>query len=103
MSVPKLTIVSTVEEDEVENSKEQYVINYLKSVFALEEAIEPYKEQKKELRAEFIENGWLTRDEIWPQSRHSVCIRRHRVWMTSTICLSLLKNSLDQHYETCNH
>jgi len=65
MSVPKLTIVSTVEEDEVENSKEQYVINYLKSVFALEEAIEPYKEQKKELRAEFIENGWLTRDEIW--------------------------------------
>lgn len=65
MSVPKLTIVSTVEEDEVENSKEQYVINYLKSLFALEEAIEPYKEQKKELRVEFIENGWLTRDEIW--------------------------------------
>jgi len=65
MSVPKLTIVSTVEEDEVENSKEQYVINYLKSLFALEEAIEPYKEQKKELRAEFIENGWLSRDEIW--------------------------------------
>ena len=27
--------------------------------------MEPYKEQKKELRKEYIEQGWLTKDEIW--------------------------------------
>ena len=27
--------------------------------------MEPFKEQKKELRVEYIENGWLTKDEIW--------------------------------------
>ena len=33
-----------------EEAKEQYVVNYLKSMLAIEEAMEPYKEQKKELR-----------------------------------------------------
>ena len=31
---------------------------------AIEEAMEPYKEQKRDLRAEFRENGWLSTDEI---------------------------------------
>jgi len=48
-----------------EQKKEHYVVNYLKSLFALEAAIEPYKEQKKDLRGEYIDNGWLTREEIW--------------------------------------
>jgi hypothetical protein len=47
------------------DTTENYVVNYLKSMLAIEEAIEPYKEQKKELRTEFIENGWLTKDQIW--------------------------------------
>ena len=50
---------------EEETSKETYVINYLKSLLAVEQAMEPYKEQKKELRKEYIENGWLTRQDIW--------------------------------------
>jgi uncharacterized caspase-like protein len=53
------------EETTEEVTKEEYAINYLKSLIALEEAIEPYKEQKKDLRKEFIENGWLTRQDIW--------------------------------------
>ena len=48
-----------------EATKEQYVVNYLKSMLALEEAMEPYKEQKKELRVEYVENEWLGKDEIW--------------------------------------
>ena len=48
-----------------EEAKEQYVINYLKSIIAIEQAIEPYKEQKKELRKEYIDNGWLTREDVW--------------------------------------
>ena len=62
MSQPNLTVIDN-EDNEV--SKEQYVINYLKSMIALEEAMEPYKEQKKELRDEYVENKWLTKDEIW--------------------------------------
>ena len=62
MSQPNLTVIDTGEK---EASKEHYVINYLKSMIALEEAMEPYKEQKKDLRDEYIENKWLTKDEIW--------------------------------------
>ncbi len=65
MSAPRLKIVTPTEQEELDCSKEQHVINYLKSLFTIEEAIEPFKEQKKDLRAEYIENGWLSRDEIW--------------------------------------
>ena len=37
-----------------EETKENYVINYLKSMITIEDAIEPYKEQKKDLRTEYI-------------------------------------------------
>ena len=53
------------EETEKEITKEQYAISYLKSLVAVEQAMEPYKEQKKELRKEYIDNGWLTRQDIW--------------------------------------
>ena len=60
-------ILQVVQDDNTENekSKEEYIVNYLKSMIALEEAMEPYKEQKKDLRTEFIENGWLTKEDIW--------------------------------------
>ena len=48
-----------------ETQKENHVINYIKSLIALEKAIEPFKEQKKDLRKEYMENEWLTRGEIW--------------------------------------
>ena len=51
--------------NEEEYTREQYVVSYLKSMLALEEAMEPFKEQKKELRQEYVENGWLSKDEIW--------------------------------------
>jgi len=66
MSQPSLTVLDgTTEETPEETTKEQYVVNYLKSMVALEEAIEPYKEQKKELRTEYVENGWLSKNDIW--------------------------------------
>ncbi|QDP51322.1 MAG: hypothetical protein GOVbin630_20 [Prokaryotic dsDNA virus sp.] len=68
MSQPNLTVLDGVVENNStsdEETKENYIINYLKSMVALEEAMEPYKEQKKELRAEYVENGWLSKDDIW--------------------------------------
>ena len=44
--------------------RKRYVKEYIRSLYAIEEAMEPYKEQKRELRGEFRENGWLSTDEI---------------------------------------
>ncbi len=44
--------------------KKQYVKEYIRSLKAIEDCIEPYQEQKRELRAEFRQNGWPNTDEI---------------------------------------
>jgi hypothetical protein len=44
--------------------RKRYVKEYIRSLDAIEEAMEPYKDQKRDLRSEFRENGWLNTDEI---------------------------------------
>ncbi len=44
--------------------KKQYVKEYIRSLKAIEDAMEPYNDQRRELRSEFKENGWLNTDEI---------------------------------------
>lgn len=50
----------------VENVDErrQKVLEYIRSLRTIEDAIESYAEQKRELKSEFKEQGWLTGDEI---------------------------------------
>jgi len=45
-------------------TKEQYIIDYIKSIKAIDDCIEPYLQQKKELRKEYVENKWLTKEDI---------------------------------------
>ena len=40
-----------------QTERERYVLEYIRSLNAIEEAMEPYKEQKRELRKEFRDNG----------------------------------------------
>ena len=54
-----------VNEESEEVTKEARAISYLKSMIAIEKAMEPFKEQKKDLRKNYMENGWLTRQDIW--------------------------------------
>ena len=42
---------------------DQYIETYIKSVAALEEAQEPFKEQRRELRKEYEDNGWLSKEQ----------------------------------------
>ena len=42
-----------------QEEKKRYVLEYIRSLVAIEEAIEPYSEQKRELRIEYREQGWL--------------------------------------------
>ena len=44
--------------------KKQYIREYIRSLKAIEDCLEPYQEQKRELRSEFRNNGWLNTDEI---------------------------------------
>ena len=47
-----------------EESKEERVVDYVTSIAALDEAMKPFKEQKTDLRKSYLENGWLTKEEI---------------------------------------
>ena len=44
--------------------KDQLVKNYIRSIAEIDAAMEPYKEQRKDLRKEYIDNEWLTKEEI---------------------------------------
>ncbi len=46
-----------------DKSIEHYIENYIKSLAALEEAQEPFKEQRRDLRKEYEDNGWLSKDQ----------------------------------------
>jgi|TARA_R110000824_G_scaffold190728_1_gene372246 hypothetical protein len=60
-------------------TKEQHMGDYIKSMKALEDAMEPYKEQKRDLKTDYIDSGWLTKEDI------SLTTRAYR----------LLKNDVD--------
>ena len=57
----EIVMTASVEE---EKSKEQHMADYIASMKALEDAMEPFKEQKRELKANYVENGWLTKEDI---------------------------------------
>jgi len=44
--------------------KKRYVLEYIRALAEIEYEMEPFKEQKRELRKEFKEQGWLDTDEI---------------------------------------
>ena len=46
-----------------DKDKETHMKEYITSVKALEDAMEPFKEQKRALRKEYDDNGWLHKDE----------------------------------------
>lgn len=44
--------------------KEKRITDYIKSMATIEESMEPYKEQKRSLKGNYVENGWLSKEEI---------------------------------------
>ena len=47
-----------------DNNKAQHIAEYIQSIAAIEECMEPYREQRKDLRKNYIENKWLNKDDI---------------------------------------
>jgi hypothetical protein len=47
-----------------DKTKQEHIVDYVNSIAALDDAMNPYREQKAELRKSYVENKWLTKDEI---------------------------------------
>lgn len=47
----------------IDEEKKQRILNLFKSFKEIDACIEPFREQRKDLRASYIEEGWLTKDE----------------------------------------
>jgi|688.fasta_scaffold10912_14 hypothetical protein len=47
-----------------DKTKQEHIVDYVNSIAALDDAMKPYREQKAELRKSYVENKWLTKDEI---------------------------------------
>tara|TARA_R100000951_G_scaffold8170_1_gene7405 strand:+ start:679 stop:951 length:273 start_codon:yes stop_codon:yes gene_type:complete len=56
------------------NNKAQKMSEYIQSLAAIEDCMKPYREQRKDLRKNFIENSWLDKDQI------SLAIKAYRMW-----------------------
>jgi len=52
-------------EKEVVLTQEEHVKNFLKDLDETESAMEPFREHKREVRKSYIDNEWLTKDELW--------------------------------------
>ena len=58
------TSLKVVAPIKVDTKKEEKIVDYIKSIKELEETMEPFKEQKRDLKKNYVENGWLTKEEI---------------------------------------
>ena len=47
-----------------DTTTEDYVVEFIKAFKAVEDEMEPYKEHKRDLRKNYVQNGWLTKDEM---------------------------------------
>ena len=45
-------------------SKKEHIADYIESLVAIEEAMEPYKQQKRDLKKDYLEKEWLSKEDI---------------------------------------
>ena len=90
----KYRLVSKEEREEDKVPKEERIVNYIKSVAAIDEALEPFKEQKKELKSNYVENGWLDKDEIKLAMKAYRMIKDETDWEHLTDLYSVVKRGV---------
>ncbi len=47
-----------------EKTKDDYVVEFVKALKAGEDEMEPYKEHRRDLKKNYVDNGWLSKDEM---------------------------------------
>lgn len=63
---------------EKSTSKDDHLSNYIKTFVAIEAAIEPFKEQRRDLRESYSENGWLSKEEM------RLAVKAYRLYKSET-------------------
>ena len=76
--------MAIVEKADDAKSTEEHMADYIESMRALEEEMEPYKEQKRDLKANYVKNGWLTKGEI------SLAVKAYRLAKDDTDMSTLI-------------
>jgi hypothetical protein len=57
----KIVVTQNYEETK---SKEEHIADYIESLKAIEDCMKPYQEQKRELKKEYLEKKWLSKEDI---------------------------------------
>ena len=78
------TPMAMIQKADDAKTTEEHMADYIESMRALEEEMEPYKEQKRELKANYVENGWLTKGEI------SLAVKAYRLAKDDTDMSALI-------------
>jgi len=47
-----------------EKTKDDYVVEFVKALKAVEDEMEPYKEHRRDLKKNYVDNGWLSKDDM---------------------------------------
>jgi len=68
----------TMSSNEKSTTKEEHLSNYIKTFVAIEDAMEPFKEQRTDLRESYSENGWLTKEEM------RLAVKAYRLYKSET-------------------
>ena len=58
----------------MDKTKAEKFAEYVQSVAAIEDCMKPYRDQRKELRRNFMDNRWLSKEEI------SLAMKAFRLW-----------------------
>tara|TARA_Y100001963_G_C6567754_1_gene347378 strand:+ start:74 stop:358 length:285 start_codon:yes stop_codon:yes gene_type:complete len=58
--------------------KEKHITTFIKSLAAIESALEPFKEQKRDLRQSYVDKGWLSKEEM------RMAVRAYRLMKNDT-------------------
>jgi hypothetical protein len=45
-------------------TKEQRAVEFINAIVEIEEAMRPYREQRSDLKKNYVENGWLSKEEM---------------------------------------
>ena len=58
-----MTDLKTLEQQDKKLTREEHIINYLKALNTIEQAIEPYREHKLALKKHYADNSFLSRED----------------------------------------
>lgn len=69
-----LNNIDNVEHDD--KTKEDRIIDFIKSYVAVEEEIKPLKEHLKDLKKSYVDNDWLSKEEIKIAIKAFKCLKK---------------------------